>query len=210
MSADRPLEIVAFDFDVPSNYFAIPLEPGMDSASWAHGVVDEVVASVETPGERGDIVEELTELRRRLLATEDPWLTSLVSIRSEDQLSIGCLVSAEQFAMDADDGPDAFEAMLHEGTRQLGPGQRTRTAETWRSHSDIGDIVGMFHRYDVREVGEPEVRIEQRTIFGVFPDRSSDMIRLVFAVADLGTFQDMPRDTQAIVEKLRVRTEETA
>ncbi|MEC5169124.1 hypothetical protein [Glaciihabitans sp. GrIS 2.15] len=208
MTSDRALEIVAFDFDVPADYHPVPLAgaEGLDSVRWARGVVDEIEQDVDSVGEVGDIVEQLAELRRQLLSQQDSWLSAAVSIRPEDELSIGCLVTAEQFAMDDDDGPEAFETMLREGTRVLAPGKRTRTADLWRSHSDVGEIVGMFHRFDVTDPGAVVARVEQRTIFGVFPPGSSDMIRFVFTVSDLATFDDMPRDTQAIVERLTVTT----
>ncbi len=212
MTVDRPLEIVAYDFDVPDDYFPIPLvrERDVDSRRWARGVVDEVLASNEDPGAVGDIVDDLVELRRRLLVEEDPWLTALVSVRPEVELSIGCLVLAEQFSMEPDDGPDSFEALLTEAAGSMGPGARSRSFTTWRAECPAGQIVGSFQRVDLMELGEAEGYLEHRTIFGVFPPRSRDMIRFVFTVADLGTYLDMPAETQAIVETVRVRTEEAA
>ena len=207
----RDLVVAAYDIKVPLNFFAIPLigDEEIDSARWARTVVDEVVAGLDASAgefgtEEGDILAQLIELRRRLLAGQNAQLTAAVSIRPEGMMTIGCLLTTEQFSMDADDGPDTFEQMLTAGVCQLRPGARTRVAETWRSSTEVGEIVGLFHRIDFIELGEEEGTLEQRTIFGVFPPRSRDMIRFIFTVADFATFADMAVDTQAIVETLEV------
>ncbi|MBK4348407.1 hypothetical protein [Lacisediminihabitans changchengi] len=211
MSIARSLEIVDFDFDVPTDFSVIPLEADreLNSAHWARSVVAEVVEQDAAAGAVGDIVDELTELRRRLLARQNPWLRALVSIRSELELTIGAIVEVQQFPMDDDDSVDSYEQMVTDGLAHPAPGTRTHIAETWRSESDAGTIVGAFHRFDIRDFGDAEGRLQQRTIFAVFPPDSSDMVRFIFTVADLATFEDMIGDTQAIVETLRVTTEES-
>jgi hypothetical protein len=212
MSIARPQEIVSYDFDVPPAYYPIPLDPDqdIDSVRWARGVVDDVLVTATRPGATGDVIDQLVEVRRRLLAEQNPWLTALVSLRPELEITIGAVVQVQQFPMDDDDTPDSFEAMLREGVAHPAPGTRTRVAETWRSQAEIGEIVGLFHRFDLRDLGDESGRLEQRTIFGVFPERSSDMIRFIFTVSDLATFEDMPKETQAIVESLRLTLEESA
>ncbi len=212
MSVARPSEIVAFDFDVPPAFYPVPLhgDQEIDSVTWARSVIDDVVSGAESPGAIGDIVDQLAELRRRLLSEDNPWLTALVSLRPELEITIGCLVQVQQFPLDDDDSPDTFEVMLKDGTASPARGTRTRVAETWRTEAMIGEVVGLFHRFDLRELGDEEGRLEQRTIFGVFPPKSSDMVRFIFTVSDLAAFDDMPKDTQAIVETLRVTLEESA
>lgn len=212
MSIARPQEIVSYGFDVPPAFYPIPLDADqdIDSVRWARGVVDDVLATATRPGVTGDVCDELVEVRRRLLAEQNPWLTALVSLRPELEVSIGAVVQVQQFPMDDDDTPDSFEAMLREGVDRPAPGTRTRVAETWRSQTEIGEIVGLFHRFDLRDLGDESGRLEQRTIFGVFPQGSSDMIRFIFTVSDLATFEDMPKETQSIVESLRITLEESA
>ncbi|MFM9919050.1 hypothetical protein [Lacisediminihabitans sp. H27-G8] len=173
-------------------------------------MIDDVVSGAESPGAIGDIVDQLAELRRRLLSEDNSWLTALVSLRPELEITIGCLMQVQQFPLDDDDSPDTFEVMLKDGTASPARGTRTRVAETWRTEAMIGEVVGLFHRFDLRELGDEEGRLEQRTIFGVFPPKSSDMVRFIFTVSDLAAFDDMPKDTQAIVETLRVTLEESA
>ena len=208
----RDLVIAAYDIKVPLDFFPIPLagDDEIDSARWARGVVDEVLDGLDAPSEEGDIVEHLVELRRRLLAGQNAQLTAAVSIRPEGVLTVGCLLTTEQFGMDADDDADTFEQMLTEGVRQLRPGARTRVAETWRSDAEVGEIVGLFHRIDFIELGDEEGTLEQRTVLGVFPPRSRDMIRFIFTVADFATFSDMKADTQAIVETVEVTLQEAS
>ena len=203
---ERDLEIAAYNIKLPLDFYAIPLreDPDLDNVRWARGIVDEVLAQAEAPTELAGIVEELAELRWRLLASSSPLLTAAVSIRPAGAMTIGCLLTAEQFSMEPGDGPDSFEVMLTEGVRQLRPGARTRLAEAWRTKTEMGEIVGLLHRIDYIELGAGEGTLEQRTIFGVFPLRSREMVRFIFTVSDFATFPNMKVDTQAIVETIQV------
>ena len=112
--------------------------------------------------------------------------------------------------MDGDESPDDFGTMLTDGVAHPAPGTRTRVAETRRSEARISEIVGIINRFDLRDMRDETGRLEQRTIFGVFPEQSSDMIRFIFTVSDLATFEDIPKETQAIGESLRITPEQPA
>lgn len=204
---DRFHHLADWNFSVPVEFFEVPIDDSNGTA-WARSTVGQALAQAVDPGDRGTIVEQLVEVRRRLISEGDPFLSAWVSIRTEIELTVGCVVTAEQFRMDPDDGPEPFAAMLKDGVTRLSPGKHTRDARFWRTDIPAGKLVGMFHRFDVREIGADTADVEQRTMFGVFPDDSSDMVRFTFTVADLLTFDDMVADTQAIVSTMTVRLEE--
>lgn len=206
----RTRQIVDYDFDVPANFFAVPLDPreGLDSKRWAQSIADDVAESDTNPGVPGDFVDELAELRTRLMGQGNPWLTAAVSVRPEQYLTIGALLTVQQLAMDDDDGPAAFERMAREESQRMRPGARSRDLDLWRAEIPAGEVVGLFQRIEFTELGAAEGRLSERTIFAVFPVGSRDMVQFAFTCDDFGAFASMREETQAIVETLHVVTEE--
>lgn len=208
MTPLRTLEILSHDFDVPVNFYPIPLvaAASLDSTVWAQSVVDDVGAAAINPGVPGVLVKELAELRTRLLGQRNPWLTAAVSIRPEAVLSIGCVLQSQQLAMDPDDGPDAFEQVIRDGSTAMRPGVRSRDLEVWRDTIPAGELVGVFQRMEFIELHEMLGGVSERTVFGIFPKDSSDMIQMTFTSEDFGAFADIRAETQEIVATLRVET----
>lgn len=209
MTADvRALQIVDYDFDVPANFYAVPLDPAesVDSTRWAEGVVADVAERDTNAGNPGDVVAELAELRTRLLGQQNPWLTAAVSVRPETHLTVGAVLTVQQLAMDDDDGPAAFERIAREESTRMRPGARSRDLELWRAEIPAGEVVGLFQRIEFTELGAAEGRLSERTIFAVFPAGSREMIQFAFTCDDFGAFADMREETQAIVETLHVVT----
>ncbi|TPW72258.1 hypothetical protein [Schumannella sp. 10F1B-5-1] len=198
----RQFEIASYSCDIPGGWWQIPLEGAddVDSRTWANRVVAEVEEQAEQVGEIGGFADQLVELRRRLLA--DGVATAVVSVRPEFEVSIGCLLTIDQFAMDADDGPEVFAAMLQQGAETMAPGNRNHVAEVWSERQDDRTVVGLYQRLDIASLDDDLATLEERTMFGVFPDAAVDMVRLTFTVADLGVFDDMRAETGAIVRSL--------
>lgn len=210
MSPTVTRELLSYDFDVPGDYFVVPLGANVvqPSNEWAAGLIEEVRSMSEAPLEVGDLADQLVELRRQLSAQDDPLLTAAVSLRPELYLTIGCLLTSTRVELGPEDTPDTFEAMLADSVKRLAPGSRTRAAETWQSDSPIGTTVGLLHRIEYRLLGADEGWIELRAMYGVFPTGCNEMVTFTFTVSDLGTFGDMKAETQQIVDTLRVTTGE--
>jgi hypothetical protein len=206
MSSIAPRELISYDFDVPGDFFAVPLDEPSDR--WAGRLIDEVSALSDAPLTVGDLVEQLVELVRQLRAQGDPLLTAAVSLRPELYLTIGCLLTTSRVELEPGDTPDSFEAMLTDSLQKLAPGARTRAAETWQVDSEIGTTVGLLHRIEYRLLEADEGWIELRAMFGVFPTGCDEMINFTFTVSDLATFGDMRAETQQIVDTVRVTTAE--
>ncbi|TFC04604.1 hypothetical protein [Cryobacterium mannosilyticum] len=205
----RALQIVDYDFDVPSNFYTVPLDPAesVDSTRWAESVVADVAQRDPNPGTTGDFAAELAELRTRLLGQRNPWLTAAVSVRPEKQLTIGAVLTVQQLAMDDDDGPAAYERIAREESTRMRPGARSRDLELWRADIPAGEVVGLFQRIEFTELGAAEGRLSERTVFAVFPVGSSEMLQFAFTCDDFGAFASMREETQAIVETLHIVTE---
>lgn len=210
MSRAATRSLLSYDFDVPGDYFVVPLGAAsrQDSSEWAARLIEDVTSLSDAPLEVGDLAAQLVELRRQLTGRDDPYLTAAVSLRPELYLSIGCLLTTSRVELEPDDTPDSFETMLTESVRRLAPGSKTRSAETWQVDSPAGRTVGLLHRIEYRLLEADEGWIELRAMFGVFPAGCTEMITFTFTVSDLGTFGDMRAETQQIVDTLRVTVEE--
>ncbi|MDI2098536.1 hypothetical protein [Ruicaihuangia caeni] len=200
------LEILDFDFDVPEDYYPIPLfgHDDLDSERWARAVIDDVRERADA-GATGQIIESLAELRDRLLSRANPLFTAVVSVRAQFTMTIGCLITVQQLELEPDDGPDELERALAESVETMPLGTRSREADFWRLRGDDREVVGMLQRLEYLEPGQAEGHLEQRTVFGVFPDGASDMLHFTFTVSDLATFGDMRAETQAIVDTVTFR-----
>ncbi|MGO4691333.1 hypothetical protein [Glaciibacter sp. 2TAF33] len=204
----RSVEIIDYDFDVPADFYPVQLDAAedIDSTRWALGVVDDVALNAPASGDVGDIALQLAELRTRLLGQQNPWLSAVVSVRPEKYLTIGALLMVQQLAMDEDDGPDGFEQLARQESERMRPGARSRDLVIWRDEIPAGEVVGLYQRVEFTAPGQPEGRLSERTMFGVFPPGSTDMLQFTFTCDDFGAFGDMRAESQAIVATLSVKT----
>ena len=125
-------------------------------------------------------------------------------------MTIGCLLLTSLIGLGADEGPDAFQALLEEGFGEPVRGVRSHSAFVWREQTDAGELVGGFQRFETVAPGEGIGTVQDRTIFGLFPEDSAEMIRMEFQVSDLATFEDMPEETATMARTARVTRWEAA
>lgn len=209
---DRVREIANWTIDLPAGWFPVPMDD-LDAHAQSQWI-DEVVAQTREmavePGSPTALRAELAERRSDLLAQQSPWLNAAVLVRPEHVMSIGCILLTSVLGLDADDNPDAFQALLEEGFAHPGRGVRSHSSTVWQEQVDAGGLVGSYQRFEVVELGEGIGIVEDRTVFGLFPAHASEMIRLEFRTADLGTFADMIEETLGLVRTTRVALEEPA
>ena len=212
MAAARAREIADWTLDLPAGWFMVPTEE-----LEAHGVsqwIDDIVGAVREmavqPGSPTQLRGQLTRLRADLVSQQSPWLSAAVSIRPDDVMSVGCVLLTSVLGLDPDDGPDAFQALLEEGFAHPARGTRNHTSRTWRDRIDAGELVGSYQRFEIVELGEGIGTVEDRTIYGVFPDDATEMIRIEFRTADLGAFDDIIDATSELVRTTRVSLTEPA
>jgi hypothetical protein len=211
MTTDRR-GIADWTLDLPAGWFRVPMAE-LDAhaqSGWIDGVVQEVQETAVEPGSPSALRAQLAQLRADLVARRDPWLNAAVLIRPESLMSIGCLLLTSVLALEGDDGPEAFRALLEEGFAHPGPGVRSHGSSVWQDRVDAGELVGAYQRFESVDYGQGIGVVEDRTIFGVFPAGSTEMIQAEFRAADLGTFADMIEETSALVRTVRIAMEDPA
>jgi hypothetical protein len=202
--------VAAWSIELPPGWFEVPLNElaEADEQAWVRSVVDTVREAAAEPGDGAALPAQLRDVRADLIRRGDPWTRAALSVRPEQAMTIGCVLIGSQASLESDDDADAFTALLEEGFRHPDRGIRTVRWETWRERIGDATVVGSFQRYSARDLGDLDGAVLDRTLFGVFPDGSDEMIRLEFTVSDLATFDDIAGDTAAIVGTIDIRREE--
>ncbi len=196
--------MVSWDFDVPREWFKIPLDEGLDTRRWAGSFAHEIAEFLEVDGPVESLADALYDVQSQLSQRRDPWLTALVAVRAEAPISVGAVIMARQLERDADDTPESLEAQMRRDAEQMEPGSRSRDLVLWRDRADAGDYVGMTQRIEHAGRGDEPGMLSERAIYGVFPPESSDAVYFEFTTTDLDYFADIRHDTEFVVRSLRV------
>lgn len=200
MSAD----IVSWDFDVPPEWFQIPLDEDLDRRRWARAFAHEVAEFLEADGPVEDLVDALEDVQSQLSRRRDPWLTALVAVRKQAPMSIGAVIMAQLLDRDGEATPELLEQQMRRDSAQMVPGQRARDVVLWRGRIDAGDYVGMTQRVEHFELGEEHGQLSERAIYVVFPPDSEQLVEFEFTTTDFGYFADIRQDTELVLRTLRV------
>lgn len=197
-------EIVAWDFDVPSDWFRLPLET-RGGMRWAAQFANEVAAELEAESELGILATQLEDVQGELADIGDPWLMGLVAVRPDAPLSVGAVISARQLAIDDGGSIDTMEAQLRADADQLADGAASRNTEITRGHVDVGAFVRLVQQVEHVDEGEDLGYVTSRAIYVVFPDGASEVVYFQFTTPDFGYFSNITAETEGIVRTLRVQ-----
>lgn len=205
MTSEPPLnEILDLRIQISDGFHPVRLDEDIDSSVWARRVVAEVTAETGAVDREGSFAGELEELRIRLLAQLNPYLTAAVYIRPDEFMSLGLLLTFQVVEMEPEQGPDWYEETARALTEQNAPDAFTLNFDTWQGDLPAGRFVGAHQVTEYSALGEESGWVEARTMFGVFPPNSTEMVQFTFTTADLATFGDMRAETQLIVASLEL------
>jgi len=201
MTSALTLDIGSFGIDLPDDWHPMPLTNDGAARSWAHATSVELT---DDPEAREFLVGQLNDLRERLRARSDGNLTAAAYVPHPDLGRVACLLYTELIWLDDDDSADSFEAMIRAEENRRRPGETVREQEVWRIDGADRDIVAAFQVMAYREPGEDAGWLEYRARYGVFVHGARQQVYLAFTATDLTAFDDMVRDTEAVVQTLAV------
>lgn len=205
MTSATPVnEILDLRIQISEGFYPVLLNEDLDSEVWARDVVTAVAAQTGSRDHEDSMLGELTDLRIRLLAQLDPYLTAAVYVRPQRFMSLGVLLTFEIMEMEPGQGPDWYENNARTLIAETAGNVLTISADTWQGEVPAGRFVGAHQVSEYAAVDEEPGWVEARTIFAVFPPNSLEMVLFTFTTADLATFGDMPAETQLIVESLEL------
>ncbi len=196
--------IVSWDFDVPREWFKIPLDEGLDARRWAGSFAHEITEFLGVDGPIETLSDALYDVQSQLSQRRDPWLTALVAVRAEAPISVGAVIMARLLGRDADDTLESLEAQMRRDAGQMEPGWRSHDLVLWRDRADAGEYVGMTQRLEHAGRGDESRTFSERAIYVVSPPESSDAVLFEFTTTIPGYFADIRRDTELVVRTLSV------
>lgn len=205
MTSAEPLnEILDLRIQISDDFYPVRLEEELGSDEWAREVVADVAAQSGSVDHEDSLVGELEDLRIRLLAELNPYLTAAVNVRAEGFMSLGVLLTFQVVETEPEQGPDWYEANARALVEQGAPRALTLRLDTWQGDIPAGRFVGVHQVSQYLAPDDESGWVESRTMFGVFPPNASEMVQFTFTTADLAAFADMPAETQEIVSSLEL------
>ena len=197
-------EILDLRIQISDGFYPVRLDEDLDSDEWAREVVADVATQTGSVDREDSLVSELEDLRIRLLAQLNPYLTAAVYVRPEVFMSLGVLLTFQVVGTEPGQGPDWYEENARALIAQAAPDSSTLKLDTWQGDLPAGRFVGVHQVSQYFPVDEESGWVESRTMFGVFPPNANEMVQFTFTTADLATFGDMPAETQEIVKSLEL------
>lgn len=102
---------------------------------------------------------------------------------------------------------DAYEQMLASDGGRHEPGVHFDIVRTWQVDIDAGVAVGAYNLIGYADLAYDGVASEERTLFGVFPTGSSDVVEITFKTLARDAFDNFVAQTVAWVSTLEVELE---
>jgi hypothetical protein len=189
---------------VPDGFYSVRLDEDIDSEEWAREVVAEAEAESSAVDHEDALRDELFDLRIRLLAQLNPFLTAAVYLRREQFLSLGALMMFEVVEVEPENDPAWFVREAREIASSEDAEGHTILFDTWQHPAPAGTVAGVHQVVEYLAPGIEEGWVEARTVFGVFPPGSTEIVHFTFTTADLAAFGDMPAETESIVASLSI------
>jgi len=194
----KPRPIV--DLDMPAlgdEWYYVEVDRG---AEWAEELARTIAT---TPEDRGSLAADLEIVAQSQAALAAQGAGSWVLLRPDAPgRSIATMTYGVSEA--GDTTPDAYEQMLASDEGHREPGVRIDQVRTWQVSIAAGVAVGAFNLLSVSDLVADGVMSQARTLFGVFPTGSSDVVEIGFTTDEIDQFDDFVTLTQGYVDSLVV------
>jgi hypothetical protein len=199
-------DVVQFEFDISNEWYELPLLPGTGEA-WAHALAAQLLPNDARVAEMLEF--QLARVQANVNTMDIPDLTAAVWIPSPGS---GFVSSVMGFHLaDLFDG-DTPERYLEDFESDKGREDDSTwfEVETWRGDVPAGTFVAARNLISHPDDERIQSWIEERTIFAVFPPGVRQCVQVFFSAESIGSFWDMPAQTQAVVTTLRVQLGQAA
>ena len=191
--------IADYDIGLTEDWYLVELDPET-SARWPRELATEVAPSDEA---RARLIERLTTIQDAMKRMPTPQLTTAVWIPEPSTGEVASILGFGLVQLAEGQGPETYLETLaaDEGRRE--PGVEFRNVQTWTAPVEAGLAVGAYNMIAHTELGE-ETRVEERTVIGVFPPRSKEMVECIFTAQSLTSYDDIIQQTMALAATIDV------
>lgn len=203
MPAAALRDIADFRLGLPEEWYPMPLDDS--GRSWP----GELAASLtDDPDAATRLTGELESARAAFVGMDDPLIRAAVWVGEPES---GHADAAMVFAMAEVDEigmPDQYERFLASYANRTTDGEFYYNVSTWRSAVPAGEVVASHNMVAHPEADDAEGSLlEERVVIAVYPPGAAQAVQFIFSAQGLGSFENMPEQTQSIVLNLHVRLE---
>jgi hypothetical protein len=200
-------DILKYQFGLTPDWHEMPLRIDSDEA-WATAL-----AATLLPG-GGPVAEglqfQLAKVQANVSGMDIDGMTAAVWVPDPES---GYVTSAIGFALAPRAEDETPERILLDFESDRGremDGTTFIEVETWRGDIAAGPFVAVRNLLSHLEDDGAEGWIEERTIFAILPPGANQIVQVFFSAESIGSFWNMPAQTQQIVATLTVQLEQFA
>lgn len=193
-------EIVGVRLDLPDDWYDVDLD-AEDAAAW----IDSLPVVFDDNVDRDVFAGMLTSLRDALITDEVD--VAAIQLRSPNRGSIGAAMMLELLQRGENDTPESFLAFAESHRNLRSPELNISAFSSWAGTHPFGDLVGFAYLALVTDVSSGEGTLEERAVFTIFPDSTTQLVQITFRTARLGVFEDLAEETSAIVDNIELEME---
>jgi hypothetical protein len=191
--------IADYDIGLTDDWHQVDLDPET-SASWPGSLAARLAS--EEAATRG-LAARLAAVQETMRGMEAPQLTAAVWVPKPDSGDIASILAFGLVELVAGQDPALYRVALAADEGRSEDGVDFLDVRTWEARIDAGICVGAYNKIAHARPGTPTV-VEERTVFGVFPPRSKQMIECIFIAQSSSSYDDIVEQTQAVVGTVTV------
>lgn len=193
-------EIVGVRFTLPDDWHDVDLD-SEDVGGWISSLTIAYDDNVDRDGFAG----VLASLRQALIT--DGVDVAAVQLHSPNRGKVGAVMMFELLNRAADDTPEAFLDFARSNGNLRSAELDISALESWSGMHAFGPYVGLTYLALVTDPGATESSLEERAVFTIFPEATTQLVQVTFRTARLGVFDDIAEQASAIVATIELELE---
>ncbi|GAA4160739.1 hypothetical protein GCM10022286_17220 [Gryllotalpicola daejeonensis] len=200
-------DVESFDFGFERDWFAMPSEYG-EGELWARDLVERLLPDAAPDDVAARALRfQLARVHQNLAEMPVLDLTGVVWVPEPESGYAGAVAGFALSDLTSEDSPEAVVAAAEASRGQIINGSSYLEVEPWRGEIEgVGPFVGVRELLSHPDEDQPGTTgIEERAVYTVFPTGAAQAVQIFFSAESIASFQDIRKQTQPIVETLRVK-----
>lgn len=193
-------EIVGVRLNLPDGWFDVDLD-AENAADW----IASLPISYDDNVDRDVFAGMLASLRDALL--NDGVDVAAIQLNSPNRGVIGAAMLFEVLERGAEDTPESVLAFVNSHSDLRSPELDISAFQSWTGTHPFGPFVAFTHLALVTTPGSDESSLEERAVYTIFPESTTQLVQVTFRSARLGVFDDLAGQSAAMVGNIELDLE---
>ena len=193
-------EIVGVRLNLPDDWYDVDLDAD-DAREW----IASIPIAYDDNVDREVFAGMLTSLRDALIA--DAVDVAAVHLASPNRGIIGAAMLFELLERGPDDTPESYLAFVNAHSDLRSPELDISAFQSWTGTHPFGAFVAFSHLALVTLPGSDESSLEERVVFTIFPESTTQLVQITFRSARLGIFEDITAEAASMVGNMELELE---